>query len=148
MAAAAEQSSLPSHLVAQVDDYLTRLGPLDDPVFVHGDLCAMHAFVKEGRLSGIIDWGDAMVTDRHYELIQLYRDLFDCDKAMLAVFLEACEWPVRKDFARQALGFALHRQAVGLAQHHSMDVFEPIAALLPLRDLATLDDLATELFAL
>jgi hypothetical protein len=28
-----------------------------------------------------------------------------------------------------------------------MDVFEPLAALLPLRDIATLDDLATELFA-
>jgi hypothetical protein len=28
-----------------------------------------------------------------------------------------------------------------------MDVFEPIAALLPLRDIGTLDELATELFA-
>jgi len=147
VAAAAEQSSLPSHLVAQVDRYLGRLDPFDE-VFVHGDLCAMHAFVKDGRLSGIIDWGDAMVTDRHYELIQIYRDLFDCDKALLRVFLDACDWPVGEDFARRTLGLALHRQAVGLAQHHSMDIFEPIAALLPLRDIATLDDLATELFAL
>jgi hypothetical protein len=29
-----------------------------------------------------------------------------------------------------------------------MDVFEPIAAALPLDDIPTLDDLATELFAL
>jgi len=28
-----------------------------------------------------------------------------------------------------------------------MDVFEPIAALLPLQDIGTLDELATELFA-
>ena len=146
-AAAAEHSSLPPHLIAQIDDYLARLGPFDR-VFVHGDLCAMHAFVENGRLTGIIDWGDAMVTDRHYELIQLYRDTFGCDKALLRVFLDACNWPVGKDFPRQALGHALHRQAVGLAQHQGMDVFEPIAAMLPLRDIGTLDDLATELFAL
>jgi hypothetical protein len=28
------------------------------------------------------------------------------------------------------------------------DVFEPVGAVLPLREIATLDDLATELFAL
>lgn len=145
VAAAAEQSSLPPHLIAQIDDYLARLGTLDS-VFVHSDLCALHVFVENGRLSGIIDWGDAMVTDRHYEIIQIYRDLFDCDKALLRVFLEASDWPVGKDFPRQALGQALHRQAVGLAQHLTMDVFEPIAALLPLQDIGTLDELANELF--
>jgi len=146
VAAAAEQSSLPPHLIAQIDDYLDRLGPFDC-VFVHGDLVANHVYVVNGHLTGIIDWGDAMVTDRHYEIIQLYRDMFRCDKALLRVFLDACDWPVGKDFPRQALGLALYRQAVGLAQHQTMDVFEPIAALLPLRDIGTLDDLATELFA-
>jgi hygromycin-B 7''-O-kinase len=146
VAAAAEQSSLPPHLIAQINDYLARLGSFDR-VFVHGDLVANHAFVVNGRLTGIIDWGDAMVTDRHYELIQLFRDMFDCDKALLRVFLEASDWPIGKDFPRQALSLALHRQAVGLAQHHTIDVFEPIAALLPLQDIGTLDDLATELFA-
>jgi hygromycin-B 7''-O-kinase len=34
-----------------------------------------------------------------------------------------------------------------LAQHHTMDVFEPIAAALPLNSIATLDDLAIELVA-
>ena len=106
----------------------------------------MHAFVENGRLTGIIDWGDAMVTDRHYELIQLHRDMFGCDKALLRVFLDASDWPVSKDFPRQALGLALHRQAIGLAQHHTMDVFEPVAELLPLRDIGTLEELAAELF--
>jgi hypothetical protein len=132
VAAAAEQSSLPPHPIAQIDDYLARLGTFDR-AFVHGDLCAMHVFVENGRLTGIIDWGDAKVADRHYELIQIY--------------LEACEWPVGKDFPRQARGLALWRQAVGLAQHHTIDVFEPIAALLPLRDIGTLDEPATGLFA-
>lgn len=146
VAAAAEQSSLPPHLIAQIDDYLARLGPFER-VFVHSDLGTNHVYIEDGRLAGIIDWGDAMVTDRHYELIQLYRDMFGCDKTLLRVFLEASDWPVGKDFPRQALGLALHRQAFGLAQHHTMDVFEPIAALLPLQDIATLDELATELFA-
>ena len=48
---AAARSSLPAHLVAQVDDYLARLGPFDR-VFVHGDLVGMHAFVDGGRLTG------------------------------------------------------------------------------------------------
>ncbi|MGH8930551.1 MAG: phosphotransferase family protein [Egibacteraceae bacterium] len=144
--AAAKHSSLPPHLVTQIDDYLARLRPFDC-VFVHGDLVANHVFVEDGRLTGIIDWGDATVTDRHYELVQIYRDTFGCDKALLRVFLEASDWPVGKNFPRQALGLALYRQAAGLAQHHTMDVFEPIAALLPLQDIGTLDDLATELFA-
>jgi hygromycin-B 7''-O-kinase len=146
VAAAAERSSLPPHLIAQIDDYLARLKPFDC-VFVHGDLIENHVFVENGRFAAIIDWGDAMVTDRHYEIIQLYRDMFRCDKALSRVFLEACDWPVDKDFPGQALGLALHRQAAGLAQHHTMDVFEPIAAKLPLRDIDTLDDLAIELFA-
>lgn len=91
--------------------------------------------------------GDAMMTDRHYELIQIYRDMFRCDKTLLRVFLQASDWPVGKNFPHQALGLALHRQAVGLAQHHTIDVFEPIAALFPLQDIGTLDELATELFA-
>jgi hypothetical protein len=146
IAAAAERSSLPPHLVAQVDGYLARLGP-PDRVFVHGDVVAAHAFVQNGRLSGVIDWGDALVADRHYELIQVYRDLFQCDKALFRVFLEACDWPVGEDFPHRALGLGLYRQAVGLVQHHGMDVFEPIAARLPLRDIGSLDELATRLFA-
>ncbi|MBS1988487.1 aminoglycoside 3'-phosphotransferase/choline kinase family protein [Candidatus Dependentiae bacterium] len=145
--AAAKQSSLPPHLVAQIDDYLTKLKP-EAPVFTHGDLCDQHIFVQNGQLSGIIDWGDAMITDRHYELIQIYRGVFNCDKTLFQIFLEASNWPVGKDFATQALGQALRRQAIGVAQHHGMDVFEPIAKLFPLNDIKTLDQLAHELFSL
>lgn len=144
---AARQSSLPPHLVAQVADYLAALGPVD-PVFAHGDIAANHVFVEAGRFAGIIDWGDAMLADRHYEIIQIHRDLFDCNKTLLRAFLEASAWPLARDFPRQALGHALQRQAVGLAQHHSMDIFEPIAARFPLKDIATLDELSTELFGL
>ena len=146
MPAALRASSLPPHLIAQADGFLAQLPPFDR-VFVHSDLCANHVYVEDGRLAGLIDWGDALVTDRHNELIQLYRDMFGCDKALFRAFLEASAWPVGPDFPRQALGHALHRQTVGFAQHHSMDVFEPIAARYPLDEFATLDDLAEALFA-
>ena len=143
---AAKKSSLPPHLIAQIDSFLAALQPFDR-VFVHGDIVANHVYVENGRLTSIIDWGDAMVTDRHVEIIQLYRDTFDCDKGRLRVFLDASDWPDEKDFPRRALGSALYRQAVGLAQHPTIDVFEPIAAKFPLKNISTLDDLATELFA-
>ena len=156
--AAARQSSLPPHLIAQIDDYLAeslRL-PMQAPApahhnsrcFVHGDLMFRHVFVADGRLTGIIDWGDAMVTDRHYELAALQLNLFNCNKDLLRVFLEAGDWPVTRDFARKAMCGALYRQAYGLAQHYSMDVFYTLPALLPLQDMASLDELAAELFGL
>ena len=144
--AAAERSSLPPHLTAQIDDYLARLGPFDR-VFLNGDIMFRHVFIENGRLSGIIDWGDALVTDRHYEFAKLHLDLFDNDKALLRTFLEASDWPVAEDFAQKAMAFALYRQAHGLAQHHSMDVFYKLPALLPLQEIGTLDELAAELFA-
>ena len=143
---AAGRTSLPPHLVEQVGAYLADLGP-DDPVFVHADLIDAHVFIDGGQLAGVIDWGDAIVADRHLELIQPFRGLFDCDRELFGVFLEAANWPIDENFARRALGQALRRQAVGLAQHRGMDVFEPIAAKYPLRDIPTLDDLAAELFS-
>ena len=147
MAQAAARTSLPAHLAAQAAAFVARYPP-DHPVFVHQDIVANHLFVTAGRLSGIIDWGDAMVADRHTELIQIHRDVFGCDKDLLRVFLRASDWPVTPDFARRALAFGLRRQAVGLAQHHSIDVFQPIAATYPLDGIDTLDALADLVFGL
>ncbi len=144
---AAAASSLPPHLVGQIDDYLALLGPFDC-VFVHGDLFSRHVFVHDGRLTGIIDWGDAIVTDRHYELAKLHLDTFDCDKELLQAFLASSDWPIGNDFPRQALGLALHRQAMGNIQHLGNDTFFKLPDLLPLQDIATLDELANELFAI
>jgi hypothetical protein len=143
---AARRSSLPTRLIAQVDAFVRRLGP-PDTVFVHGDLVAAHVFVAGGRLAGIIDWGDAMAADRHYELMQIHRDLFDCDRGLLREFVEAAAWPVGPRLPELALAHGLRRQAIGLAQHGSMDVFRPVAARLPLHDIGTLEELATALFA-
>jgi hygromycin-B 7''-O-kinase len=103
-------------------------------------------FVQDQHITGIIDWADAIVTDRHYELIQIFRDTLDCDEALFRVFLEASEWPITSDFPQRTLGHALRRQAFILAQHSSGDVFQPIAEKYPLHDIATLDELAMLLF--
>jgi hygromycin-B 7''-O-kinase len=143
--AGCERSSLPPHLVAQVEDYVAAL-PAFDEVFVNADLAAQHVFVDEGHVTGLIDWGDALVTDRHVELIQIYRDTFECDRTLFRVFLDASDWPVTPDFPRRVLGHALRRQGLMMAQHQGGDVFEPIAERFPMDDIATLDELAHELF--
>jgi hygromycin-B 7''-O-kinase len=142
--AACEGTVLPAHLVDQIPDYLARLGP-SEPVFVHGDMVPMHVFSDGGRLAGIIDWGDAMVTDRHSELIKLY-EVLDYDRSLLRLFLEASAWPVGEGFARQAMGQALIRQALLLAQHHSSDAFWPLSHFVSLDRFRTLDELAEALF--
>jgi aminoglycoside phosphotransferase (APT) family kinase protein len=129
--------SLPPHLIGQIDDYVAG-HESSDRVFIHADLTADHAFVEGGRLAEIIDWGDAMVTDPHLELAALHLDMFRCDKAVLRAFLDAYGWPVGEDFPRHALCLALL---------HPFDVFDPVAHLLPLQDIRTLDELATEIFA-
>ena len=138
-------SSMPEHLTVQVEDYLGRLGPVE-PAVVHGDLVSFHVMIEGGRLAGIIDWGDMMVTDRHYELAKLHLDLFSCDKKLLAAFLESAEWRIDQDFAQKALGFAIYRQAHCVAQHGRCDVFHKVGNRIPLQEIATLNELATELF--
>jgi hypothetical protein len=48
---------------------------------------------------------------------------------------------------RPAVGKDFPRQALGLAQHLTMDGFHTLPALLPLQDIGTLDEVATKLFA-
>ncbi len=142
---AAMQSVLPLRLISQIDDFVARTGQRNT-VFVHGDLMFRHVFVEDGRLAGVIDWGDAVVADRHYELAQIQLNLFDGDKTLLRTLLDHSDWPVERDFARRALTEAFRRQAVGLAQHRTMDVFHKLPQMLELVDIATLDDLAEALF--
>lgn len=138
---AAARSVLPRHLVAQVEGFLARL-PTADPVPVHADIMHRHVLADGGRLAGMIDWGDAMLADRHLELAKIHLDLFDADPELLRVLLDASNWPVGPDFDRLLLGMALRRQAIGLGQHPSMDVFHKLPALLPLAQIASLDELA------
>ena len=141
---AAQQSCLPAHLCDQVPAFLSKLEDFDE-CFVNGDMVKPHIFIQDQNLSGLIDWGDACVTDRHYELGKLC-NTFDWDKRLLKTCLEAAHWPFTKHFAKQALGLSLIRQAVGLTQHHTFDVFYQLPQLVSLHDISTLDELADILF--
>ncbi len=143
---AAQRSSLPARLIARISGFLAGLGSFGT-AFVHGDLMHRHVFVAGGQLVGIIDWGDAALADPHYELAKLHLDLFDGDKALLRAFLEASGWQAGPDFAHKALALALHRQAQGLMQHPTMDVFHKLPHLLSAEGATTLDQLANRLFA-
>ena len=146
VSAAFGESALPKHLVAQVDAYVAGL-PAPDEVFSHGDLFEGNILVEGGRVTGLIDWGDAMVIDRHNELAKIHLSVFGCDKALLRAFLEGSNWPVYGDFPRRALGAALVRQAVGIAQHGSgFDNFYLVPAMVSGRRVDTLDELARVLF--
>ena len=90
--------------------------------------------------------GDAVVTDRHYELAQIQLNLFDGEKSLLRTFPDHSDWSVERTFARRALAQAFGRQAVELAQHGTVDVFHKLPRLLPLEDVATLDELAAAVF--
>lgn len=145
LAEALARSSLPPHLAAQAEAYVDGVSRAA-PVFLHGDLVGNHVMVEDGRLAGLIDWGDAMAGDPFLELIQPHRDMFGCDKGLLRAFLEGAGWTPGEDFTHRALASGLRRQAIGLAQHHTIDVFEPVAQRFPLTEIGTLEDLARLLF--
>jgi hygromycin-B 7''-O-kinase len=106
----------------------------DDPVVLHADLHADHIFLDaDGRLTGIIDWGDAFVANRYYELAALHLGLFFGDAELLGAFLDSYRWPADADFARRALD---------AARSHEFDVFNELT----LPPATTLDGLATALF--
>lgn len=122
-ASAFRDSKLPPALVAQAPDFIARHAG-HDHVFANTDLFEGNILVEDGRVTGLLDWGDAMVVDRHTELAKIHLSVFGGDKALLRVFLDAAAWPVDGDFARRALAHALMRQVIGVAQHgHGFDNF-------------------------
>lgn len=129
------RGSLPSHLVEQIDAYVVAPSPVR--CLAHADLTVDHIFVARDRLVGIIDWGDAMVTDPYYELGALHLDAFRCDPAMLRAFLDGYGWTVGEDFARRAMSAALM---------HQFDLFAALPERLHPDQFDTLDALATALW--
>lgn len=126
--------SLPAHLLDQVPGYLAgyRAGRR---CLVHGDLTEDHLFVRDGELLGIIDWGDALVTDPFYELGALHLGAFAGDRELLGHFLDGYGWRLDGGFPERALQVALM---------HEFDLFGALRSLTG--DARSLADLATGLW--
>lgn len=120
--------SLKTSIVDGLDAYVVPPGPAR---LVHADLTAEHLFVHDGDLVGIIDWGDAMTTDPHYDLGPLHLGAFGADTALLAAFLTGYGWQIGGDFRRGAMSAAVC---------HQHDLFTDLA-LTPDR-FSTIDELA------
>jgi len=125
--------TLPDPLLDQIDAYLALPSPMRQ--LVHGDLHGDHIFVSQGRLVGIIDWGDAVCGDPFYELPALFFGAFGGDKALLRAFLDAYGWSVSPDFAHRAMTMTLVHEFNPLGDH-----------LPPLEHVRSLHDLAEMLW--
>jgi hypothetical protein len=60
---------LPAGTGAWLQDRLDLLRDAPASVVVHGDLSAEHVLVREGRVCGVIDWGDARAGDPAKDLV-------------------------------------------------------------------------------
>lgn len=125
---------LPEHLVEQVPDFLADAEPAE--ILVHGDITADHVFVDRRGITALIDWGDALVADRAYELPAVYLDALRGDQRLLAAFLDAARWPLG-DLARCGL------QGILVFQFNAITA---IAADYDLTQLDSLEELADHLF--
>ncbi len=140
----AEWGLLPAHLQAQLDRFLPAAAALYDPTrspcLFHGDLNRDHVLglEREGHWepAGLIDFGDARVGDPAYDLVALHLGLFDADKHLLRIFLDA--------YGDPRLTAALPSRAMALALLHEFNVLEG----LPLDQAATLDELAAQIWDL
>lgn len=132
--------TLPERLVVQIDTYIPPLAELVDhsvpPHVLHCDLNADHVLgAFEGdrwRPAGIIDFGDAMVGDRVYELVALHLGLFRGDQQLLRYFLEAYGFDngLRRGFVRRATSMTLLHQFNVLAElFPAIDDETPIESL-------------------
>ena len=83
---------------------------------LHCDLNADHVLGgfegERWRPVGVIDFGDAMIGDRMYDLVALHLGLFRCDKRLLRAFLDdyGSDERLRRDFARRAMSMTLLHQ--------------------------------------
>lgn len=138
----------PTSLADHVDEWLETV-PIDAPVFVHSDIFVRHPMIDGRRLSGIIDWGDAMSADPHVEIGKIHLDVFEGEKRLLIAFLDGHGWQVDDNFARRALAMAIRRHAQIHGQHGpGGDVFYRVPEILGDRVCASLDDLADALFGI
>lgn len=88
------RSIIPAPYFGAIDMFLESAPPTSPytPVFCHNDLGAEHILVHEGKISGVIDWGDTARTDPARDFGLLYRDL---GPKVLAEAVSAYSWSAR-----------------------------------------------------
>jgi Ser/Thr protein kinase RdoA (MazF antagonist) len=118
--------SLPAHLAAQLPAFAqetVRLPTNQAPLLIHADLNQDHVLVTErdGHWlpTGIIDFGDARVGDLAYELVALHLGLFEADKHLLQLFLDAYGVPAQERPA-------LLQRAMHMTLLHEFNVVGPL----------------------
>jgi hypothetical protein len=142
-----EQRKWPVHLAGQVEEYLSANAcflQTGSDCFIHADLTRDHFLgrLADGHWStlAIIDFGDAMLGNIYYELVALHLDLFDCDRRLLAFFLQAYGLSPDPNFVCKVMVSSLLCR---------FDVYGYLFAWKPeLQEVRTLDELAERLWKL
>jgi aminoglycoside phosphotransferase (APT) family kinase protein len=91
------------------DDALDAEAHHGDPVWVHGDLEG-NCLVRDGRLSGLVDWGSACAGDPALDIQVVWSPLFTDESGK--VFLEALD--VDDDTRARSRGAAIHQACAAL----------------------------------
>jgi aminoglycoside phosphotransferase (APT) family kinase protein len=81
------------------------------PTLLHADLAPEHLLVRDGRLAGVIDWGDARVGDPALDYAWLLHGPF-------------ADWDVDRDLRRRALFY--HRLAPWYEAHIGLFTNRPV----------------------
>ena len=89
-----------------------------EPAFTHSDLGAEHLLCRRGRLSGVIDWGDARIGDPARDYSWLLNGPFP-------------QWDVDDDLRRRARFY--HRLAPWFEAHYGVFTNQPARATAALR---------------
>jgi aminoglycoside phosphotransferase (APT) family kinase protein len=82
-----------------------------EPTFIHNDLSAPHLLVHNGKLAGVIDWGDAVVGDPARDYAWFLNVAFP-------------EWDVPDDLRRRALFY--HRLGPWFEAHYGVFTNQPL----------------------
>ncbi len=142
-------NTLPPHLIAQIPRYLMDHEYSNDALsycLIHADLTHDHILceIQDGhwRPAGLIDFGDAWVGDRFYEMVALHLSVFQLDTRLLQTFLTAYTFDaaLRERFIERAMLATLLFE---------FNAFETIAQHRPtVLTAATLEELAAHVWTL
>jgi aminoglycoside phosphotransferase len=61
-------AEVPDSAESAIGEHAGALGTVEAGVLCHGDLKARHILVDDGRLAGVIDWGDALSGDPWFDI--------------------------------------------------------------------------------